>query len=79
MQAATVSYRKETTAVALADEEDDDEEDGGGEGVTGQESRTEDEELKKRVVIPGQVHAVSMEVQQDETDTGASTVSGEYS
>lgn len=59
MQAATISYGKETTAVALGDDEDEDDEGGGG-GEVGQESRTEDSELKK----PGQVHTVSMDVQQ---------------
>ncbi|XP_027140027.1 A-kinase anchor protein 7 [Larimichthys crocea] len=60
MQAATISYGKETTAVALDDDEDEDDEGGGGGGEVGQESRTEDSELKK----PGQVHTVSMDVQQ---------------
>ncbi|TKS76047.1 A-kinase anchor protein 7 isoform gamma [Collichthys lucidus] len=59
MQAATISYGKETTAVTLDDDEDEDDEGGGGE--VGQESRTEERsELKK----PGQVHTVSMDVQQ---------------
>ncbi len=72
MQAASISYGKETTAAAS----DDDDDEGGGEGVDGQD----DEELKKMMVIPGQVHAVSMEVQQDVNDAaGAPTASGEYS
>lgn len=75
MQAASISYGKETSAVALDDGDDDDDD----EGVVGQESRTENEGLKKTVVIPDQVQAVGMEVQQGETDTGASTVSGEFS
>lgn len=74
MQAASISYGKETTAVALGDDEDDDE--GGGE--VGLESRTEYSELKKPVVIPGQARAVSMDVQQDEDDTGATAASGEF-
>ncbi|XP_044024583.1 A-kinase anchor protein 7-like isoform X2 [Siniperca chuatsi] len=64
MQPDNISY-------AVASDDDDDDDDGGG--VVGQESRTEHEKLKK--MIPGQMHAVSMEVQQDETDTVASTVS----
>lgn len=76
MQAANISYGIETTAVALDDGDDDDE--GGGEGVVKQESLTENEELKTMMGIPDQVEAVIMEVQQDEADPGASTVSGEY-
>lgn len=75
MQAANISYGKETTAVALDDGDDDDDE-GGFKAVVQQHSRTEDEELRKAMVIPGHVHTVSMQVQLDET-TGASTVSGE--
>ncbi len=71
MQAASISYGKETAAVASDD--DDDDEGGGGEGVVGQESRTEGEGLRKTMMIPDQVHATGMKVQQDETDTRAST------
>lgn len=74
MQAANISYGKGTTAVALDDGDDDDDE-GGFEAVVQQHSRTENE-LGKAMVIPGHVHAVSMQVQLDET-AGASTVSGE--
>ncbi|XP_073348992.1 uncharacterized protein [Pagrus major] len=73
MQAASISYGKETTAVALDDGDDDDDE-GGVEVVVQQDSRTENKELRKTMVIPGHVHAVGMEVQPDET-AGASTVS----
>ncbi|XP_036942164.1 A-kinase anchor protein 7-like isoform X2 [Acanthopagrus latus] len=73
MQAANMSYGKETTAVALDDDGDDDDE-GGFEAVVQQHGRTENEELRKATVIPGHVHAVSMQVQLDET-AGASTVS----
>ncbi|XP_030260913.1 A-kinase anchor protein 7 isoform X2 [Sparus aurata] len=73
MQAANISYGKGTTAVALDDGDDDDDE-GGFEAVVQQHSRTENEELRKTMVIPGHVHAVSMQVQLDET-AGASTVS----
>ncbi|XP_070782307.1 A-kinase anchor protein 7-like [Enoplosus armatus] len=66
MQPSNISYGKETTAVVS-----DDDDEGGGGGVVGQERRKED----KEVMIPGQMHAVSMEVQPDETDTGACTVS----
>lgn len=76
MQAANISYGKGTTAVALDDGDDDDDE-GGFEAVVQQHSRTENEELRKTMVIPGHVHAVSMQVQLDET-AGASTVSGEW-
>ncbi|XP_070843593.1 A-kinase anchor protein 7-like isoform X2 [Chaetodon trifascialis] len=62
MQAASISHGKETAAVALDDDDDDDDE-----GAAGQESRTENEDLKRTVVIPDQVQAVRMEVQQDET------------
>lgn len=64
MQAASICYGKETTVVALDDDDDEDDD----EGVVGQNSRDENEDLKKTVVIPDQVQAVSMEVQQDETD-----------
>lgn len=77
MQPANILFGKETTTVT-SDGDDDDGEGGGGEGVVGPESRAEYEEFKEKRVIPGQVHAVSMEVHADETDTGASTVSGEY-
>ncbi|XP_045916440.1 A-kinase anchor protein 7-like isoform X1 [Micropterus dolomieu] len=71
MQPANILFGKETTTVT-SDGDDDDDEGGGGEGVVGPESY---EEFKEKRVIPGQVHAVSMEVHADETDTGASTVS----
>lgn len=74
MQAVNISYGKET--IAAASDEDDDE--GGGEGAGGQDSGSIDEKLKKMMVIPGQVNAVSMEVQQDVNDTGAPPVAGEY-
>lgn len=82
MQAASVSCGKEITAVASHEGDgggggEEEEEEEVGEGVFGQESRREDEELKKETT-PGQVHGVSMEVQPRETDAGASTVSGEY-
>ncbi|XP_022626217.1 A-kinase anchor protein 7 isoform X3 [Seriola dumerili] len=63
MQPASISYGKETVAIAS---DDDDE---GGEDVAGQESRLEDEELVKIIMTPGQVDAVSMEIQQGATDT----------
>ncbi|XP_074470923.1 A-kinase anchor protein 7 isoforms delta and gamma isoform X1 [Sebastes fasciatus] len=62
MQSASISYGKETTAVA-SDDDEEEEEGGGGKGVF------EDKELKKKM-IPGRVDAGTMEVQQD---TGAST------
>lgn len=71
MQQADISPDKETTANAS----DDDDEEGGGECVVVQESRVENKELKNQMMIPGQVDAVTMEVQQD---PGSSTVSGEY-
>ncbi|XP_076612280.1 A kinase (PRKA) anchor protein 7 isoform X2 [Chaetodon auriga] len=64
MQAASISYGKETAAVALDDDDDDDDDD---EGAAGQESRTENEDLKRTMVFPDQVQAIRMEVQQDET------------
>ncbi|XP_028461482.1 A-kinase anchor protein 7 isoform X1 [Perca flavescens] len=70
MQQADISSGKETTANASDD--DDEEEEGGGECVVVQESGAENKELKNQVMIPGQVDAVTMEVQQD---PGASTVS----
>ncbi|XP_031177846.1 A-kinase anchor protein 7 isoform X2 [Sander lucioperca] len=68
MQQADISPDKETTANAS----DDDDEEGGGECVVVQESRVENKELKNQMMIPGQVDAVTMEVQQD---PGSSTVS----
>nr|XP_046228854.1 A-kinase anchor protein 7-like isoform X2 [Scatophagus argus] len=73
MQAANISYGKETAAAALDDGDDDDE--GGGESAVEQQNLTENEWLKNMTVIPGEVPAVGMDVQQDETDTGASIVS----
>lgn len=70
MQAANVSYGIKSTAVTLDDDDDDE---GGGEG----EGLRENEELKKMMEVPDRVEAVIMEVQQDEADTGASTVSGQ--
>ncbi|XP_039637147.1 A-kinase anchor protein 7-like isoform X2 [Perca fluviatilis] len=64
MQQADISSGKETTANAS---DDDDEEEGDGECVG-----AENKELKNQMMIPGQVDAVTMEVQQD---PGASTVS----
>lgn len=70
MQPASASYGKETTSVVS----DEDEEDGRcDEDVAGQESRTEYEKL---MISPGQVDAVSVEVQQGMADTGAT--SSEY-
>uniref|UniRef100_A0A3Q3ESR5 A-kinase anchor protein 7-like n=1 Tax=Labrus bergylta TaxID=56723 RepID=A0A3Q3ESR5_9LABR len=68
MQAANISYGKETTAVASDDDEDDE---GGGAGVVAQERGRKDEKLMKAMLIPGQVDVVSMEVLQDKTDTGS--------
>lgn len=73
MQTANVSYGIKSTAVTLDDGDDDDE--GGGEG----EGLRENEELKKMMEDPDRVEAVIMEVQQDEADAGASTVSGQCS
>ncbi|XP_060908272.1 A-kinase anchor protein 7-like isoform X2 [Labrus mixtus] len=68
MQAASISYGKETTAVASGDDEDDE---GGGAGVVAQERGKKDEKLTKAILIPGRVDVVSMEVLQDKTDTGS--------
>lgn len=76
MQAANITYGIETTAVALDDGDVDDE--GGGEGLVKQKCLTENEELEKMMGVSDQGKAASMEVQQDETDIGAFTVSGEY-
>ncbi|GAA6224371.1 A-kinase anchor protein 7-like [Lates japonicus] len=70
MQPASISYGKETTAVSS--DGDEDEGGDGGEGVVGQEGGTEE---LKIMMSPGQVDAVSMEVQQGAADNGASTVS----
>lgn len=71
MQTANVSYGIKSTAVTLDDDDDDDE--GGGEG----EGLRENEELRKMMEVPDRAEAVIMEVQQDEADPGASTVSGQ--
>ncbi|XP_071335045.1 A-kinase anchor protein 7-like isoform X2 [Trachinotus anak] len=73
MQPASISYGKDTTAIAS--DVDDDDEGCEGEGVAGQESGVEDEELMKIIMTPGQVDAVSMEIQQGAADTGVATVS----
>ncbi|KAM7395592.1 hypothetical protein PAMA_007050 [Pampus argenteus] len=78
MQPASISYDKETTAVATDNNDDDDEEEGGGDGnedVVVQERGVEVEELRK-MITPGQLDAFSMKIQQVVTDTGASTLSG---
>ncbi|KAM7395593.1 hypothetical protein PAMA_007050 [Pampus argenteus] len=77
MQPASISYDKETTAVATDNNDDDDEEEGGGDGnedVVVQERGVEVEELRK-MITPGQLDAFSMKIQQVVTDTGASTLS----
>ncbi|XP_053192652.1 A-kinase anchor protein 7-like [Scomber japonicus] len=76
MQPASISYGKETTAVSTND--DDDDEGGGGHGdAVGQERGVDVEELRKMMMVtPDLVGAASMEVQQEVTDTGASTLSG---
>lgn len=77
MQPASISYGKETTAVSTNDD-DDDEGGGGHEDAVGQERGVDVEELRKMMMVtPDLVGAASMEVQQEVTDTGASTVSGE--
>ncbi|XP_023285808.1 A-kinase anchoring protein 7 isoform X1 [Seriola lalandi dorsalis] len=70
MQPASISYGKETIAIAS---DDDDE---GGEDVAGQESRLEDGELVKIIMTPGQVDAVSMEIQQGAADTVSAAPTG---
>lgn len=75
MQPASISYGKETTAVSTNDDDDDDE--GGGGYEVGQERGVEVEELRKMMIVtPNLVGAVSMEVQQEVTDTEVSTPSG---
>ncbi|XP_032398962.1 A-kinase anchor protein 7 isoform X1 [Etheostoma spectabile] len=64
MQRADISSGKETTASA-SDDDNDEEEEGGGECEDVQESQAENKELKNQTMIPGQVDAVTMEVQQD--------------
>ncbi|XP_067427864.1 A-kinase anchor protein 7-like isoform X2 [Thunnus thynnus] len=76
MQPASISYDKETTAVATDDDDDDDEGGGGNEDVVGQERGVEVEELKRVMMTPDQVDAVSMEVQPEVQDPGSSTLSG---
>uniref|UniRef100_UPI0037E93032 A-kinase anchor protein 7-like isoform X2 n=1 Tax=Semicossyphus pulcher TaxID=241346 RepID=UPI0037E93032 len=66
MQAANTSYGKQTTAVASDEDKD---EEGGGKGVVGKERGSKEKGLKK------EVDAVSMEVLQNKTDTGACKVS----
>lgn len=68
MQTASVSY--ETTAIAS---DGGDDEGGESECVAGQKSGIEEEELVKITMSPVQVDAVSMEIQQEVTDS----VSGE--
>ncbi|XP_039980682.1 A-kinase anchor protein 7-like isoform X2 [Xiphias gladius] len=75
MQPVSISCGKETSAITSDDDDDDEGGGGGGEGVVGQESGIEDEELKRMTMTPGQVDAVSMEVRQGAADTGASAVS----
>ncbi|CAK6962140.1 A-kinase anchor protein 7-like [Scomber scombrus] len=76
MQPASISYGKETTAVSTNDD-DDDEGGGGHEDAVGQERGVDVEELRKMMMVtPDLVGAASMEVQQEVTDTGASTLSG---
>lgn len=70
MQPASASFGKETTGVSDEDAE--------GEGkcekdVVVQESRKENEKLKKIMLSPDQVDAVSGEVQRGATDTGSSS------
>lgn len=76
MQAANITYGIETTTAALDDGDVDDE--GGGEGLVKQKCLTENEELEKMMGVSDQVKAASMQVQQEETDIGAVTVSGKY-
>ncbi|KAG7220791.1 hypothetical protein INR49_032034 [Caranx melampygus] len=64
MQPASVSY--ETTAIAS---DGDDDEGGESEGVAGQKSEIEEEEIVKITMRPVQVDAVSMEIQQEVTDS----------
>lgn len=67
MEAASISYDTETSAVAIDDGDEDD-----GEGVAEQGSLTKNGELK---MVSG-IEAISMEVQQKEADTGAPKVPG---
>ncbi|XP_040920809.1 A-kinase anchor protein 7-like [Toxotes jaculatrix] len=70
MQPISISYGKDTTRIAS-----DSEEGGEGKDVVEQERGIEGEGLKKKMMTPGQVDAVSMEVHQGAADAGASTVS----
>ena len=58
---------------------DDDDDEGGdsGEGVVGQESGREFEELRRIMITPGRADEVSMEVRQGAAETGGSAVPGE--
>lgn len=72
MQPASASCGKEETTGVVFDE-DAEEEGKCDEDVVVQESRIENEKLKKIMISPGKVDAVSVEVQREVTDTGSSS------
>lgn len=72
MQPASISYGRDTTAVAA---DDDDEGDGGDENLAGQEFAGEHKE--QRVMTSDQADAAGMQVQGSPADTETSSVSSE--
>lgn len=75
MQPASVSYGRETTAVA-SDSDDDDDEGGGDKGSPVQMNRA-DHETRTTEMTSIQVDAVSTEVQKGHANPGGSSVSSE--
>ncbi|XP_005449716.1 A-kinase anchor protein 7 isoform X3 [Oreochromis niloticus] len=72
MQPASISYGRDTTAVAS---DEDDEGDGGDENLAGKEVGEEHKELREMVMTSAQTGAVGMEVQESPADTEAASVS----
>lgn len=75
MQPASISYGRDTTAVAS---DEDDEGDGGDENLAGKEVGEEHKELREMVMTSAQTGAVGMEVQESPADTEAASVSSKF-
>lgn len=69
MQPASISYGRDTTAVAS------DEDDEGDENLAGKEVGEEHKDLREMVMTSAQTGAVSMEVQESPADPEAASVS----